>query len=86
MLLSNGMFFTTKDRDNDKQPGIDNNCAIVHHGAWWYNHCGDANLNGLYRSEENREGDQDGIYWLTFASSPYISLKQVSMKIIQTKV
>ena len=37
----NGMYFTTKDRDNDKNGGT--NCALWHTetGGWWYVSCGD---------------------------------------------
>ena len=41
----NGMAFSTKDRDNDKQSG---SCAIGHRGAWWYKTCRVSNLNGNY--------------------------------------
>ncbi|XP_061167445.1 fibrinogen C domain-containing protein 1-B-like [Saccostrea echinata] len=42
----NGMEFTTKDQDNDKTSS--ENCAISYRGAWWYNRCLPANLNGEY--------------------------------------
>ncbi|XP_062620876.1 fibrinogen-like protein 1 [Saccostrea cucullata] len=38
----NGMKFTTKDNDNDK------NCATQYHGAWWYKSCHHSNMNGQY--------------------------------------
>ncbi|XP_062588337.1 ryncolin-2-like [Saccostrea cucullata] len=43
----NGMKFTTKDRENDNDH-INGNCAIQWHGAWWYDICHQANLNGQY--------------------------------------
>ncbi|XP_042285425.1 angiopoietin-related protein 3-like [Thunnus maccoyii] len=58
-----GMMFSTKDRDNDKNQ--DSNCAYNYTGGWWFNACGDTNLNGRYfhmrpkgRSERRR-----GIQW-----------------------
>ncbi|XP_075041749.1 ficolin-1-like isoform X2 [Mixophyes fleayi] len=38
--------FTTHDQDND---GNKNNCAAGLNGAWWYDSCYKANLNGVYK-------------------------------------
>ena len=59
----NGMKFSTKDNDNDKH--VDN-CAELHHGAWWYNSCSDSNLNGLYSAS-----NETGIFWLDYKYQGY---------------
>ena len=44
----NGMMFTTKDNDNDKNSG---NCAASYGNGWWYNNCHNTNLNGIYHKK-----------------------------------
>ena len=44
MAHHNNQMFSTYDRDNDNLNT--QNCAIGAHGAWWYNSCYNANLNG----------------------------------------
>ena len=72
---SDGMQFTTKDRDNDQLSG---NCASDDRGrgAWWYKSCGDSNLNGVYRSGQ---GGTQGVFWRHFLDN-WISLKFAQMK------
>jgi len=53
----NGQSFSTKDRDNDKDKY--NNCAQIYYGAWWYDSCHAANLNGLWGST----GYGKGLNW-----------------------
>uniref|UniRef100_A0A3B3T617 Angiopoietin like 3 n=1 Tax=Paramormyrops kingsleyae TaxID=1676925 RepID=A0A3B3T617_9TELE len=66
-----GMGFTTKDRDNDND--AEANCAHSYTGGWWFNACGDANLNGKYihgrargRTERRR-----GMHWKPSRGSSY---------------
>ncbi|XP_075041750.1 ficolin-1-like [Mixophyes fleayi] len=49
MNYHNDMKFTTKDQDNDERET--SNCAESYKGGWWYKRCYDANLNGLYHSQ-----------------------------------
>ncbi|XP_064187988.1 angiopoietin-related protein 3 [Anguilla rostrata] len=46
MTNHTGMKFSTKDRDNDNHTDI--NCAQSYTGGWWFNACGETNLNGNY--------------------------------------
>ena len=48
--MGDGMYFTTKDRDNDRHGGA--NCALWNKetGGWWYNSCGNMWPNSNFRS------------------------------------
>ena len=72
----NGMKFSTKDRDNDK----DNirNCARNYNGAWWYNNCYYSNLNGRYFHNPNRS-EYSAVVWFYFKR--HISLKKTEIKV-----
>uniref|UniRef100_UPI00398EF84A angiopoietin-related protein 3 n=1 Tax=Pristiophorus japonicus TaxID=55135 RepID=UPI00398EF84A len=75
-----GMKFSTKDRDNDMRN--DTNCAASYSGGWWFNTCGEANLNGKYikpRSKGKLERGK-GIVWITWKGKSY-SLKSTKMMI-----
>ncbi|XP_035773971.1 ficolin-1-like [Anopheles albimanus] len=45
-----GMKFSTNDRENDVTIS---GCAQSFYGAWWYNGCTYANLNGMYKNVAN---------------------------------
>ena len=72
------MAFTTKDRDNDKWSK--DNCALRYKGAWWYNYCYFANLNGLYLLRKSNDLSQ-GMVWQRWAYNTNVSLKRSEMKI-----
>ncbi|XP_036410791.1 angiopoietin-related protein 3-like [Megalops cyprinoides] len=75
-----GTRFSTKDRDNDNKE--DSNCAQDYTGGWWFNACGDANLNGKYihirpkgRTERRR-----GLYWKPGRGNSY-SVRATKMSV-----
>ncbi|CAG2250432.1 unnamed protein product [Mytilus edulis] len=71
-----GMMFSTIDRDNDRYIS---NCASVYKGAWWYNACYRANLNGEYlRGHYSTFGN--GITWWKWKGFQY-SLKSTKLLI-----
>ncbi|XP_033646895.1 ficolin-2-like [Asterias rubens] len=71
----NGMMFSTKDKDNDPWSSV--HCAVTRKGGWWYNHCYETNLNGMYYPHESTS--PDGINWF-FMGTGYKSVKTCSMK------
>ncbi|KAM4605610.1 angiopoietin-related protein 3-like [Polymixia lowei] len=81
MTNHTGMMFSTKDRDNDNHQ--DSNCAYNYTGGWWFNACGDTNLNGRYahvrpkgRSERRR-----GIHWRPSQRTSYnLRFTQISIR------
>jgi len=76
LAYHNGMQFTTKDRDNDAS-GSD--CAVIRHGAWWYNNCQYSNLNGEYRHTPHNHF-LTGINWYHFKNK-YSVFKRSEMKV-----
>lgn len=74
---NSGKPFSTKDRDNDH--GYYRNCAYEHSSGWWFDACGEVNLNGEYLLNDNYDF-RDGIIWKGWKGYDY-SLKSVEMKI-----
>ena len=78
MTYSNGMRFTTTDRDNDLLTSA--NCAVLEFGAFWHRICRHANLNGPYSIQATVPTNQ-GIIWYHWKRSWTYSMKMVDMKI-----
>ncbi|GFR64288.1 fibrinogen C domain-containing protein 1 [Elysia marginata] len=76
MADTNGVGFSTMDRDNDNSRRI--NCARDNAGGWWYNDCQSANLNGNWR-----RNDEKGVRWNTFSGAN--KLARTEMKIRRKK-
>ncbi|XP_045184870.2 ficolin-3-like [Mercenaria mercenaria] len=64
--------FSTYDHDVD---GFGGNCAVKYHGAWWYDSCYYANLNGPYIAPGT--WNEKAIRYKSFFD--YRSLKSVKM-------
>ena len=71
MAYHNGMYFTTKDNDNDNRNG---NCALLYgleepYGGWWYKNCRYLAPNTIYNHRY-------GIYLNSqYHALPYIEIK-----------
>ncbi|KAM8850446.1 angiopoietin-related protein 3-like isoform 2-T2 [Spinachia spinachia] len=80
MVNHTGMMFSTKDRDNDNHQ--ESNCAHDYTGGWWYNACGDTNLNGRYfhMRPKGRSDRRRGIQWKP-AQKTYYSLKRTQISV-----
>ncbi|XP_071150441.1 fibrinogen-like protein 1 [Mytilus edulis] len=75
-----GQPFSTYDRDNANYINLfGQSCADQNRGAWWYNQCGLANLNGYYYYYPTGGYIVNAIYWQPFNGGQ--PLKSVSMKI-----
>jgi ficolin len=72
------MEFSTKDKDNDIT-GV-GHCAELHKGGWWYKHCMNSNLNGIYYQHGTPADGNSGIMWTPWKGS-FESLKATEMKI-----
>ncbi|XP_033641617.1 tenascin-R-like [Asterias rubens] len=81
MLYHDGYPFTTKDQDNDN---INFNCAVRKEGAWWFESCFKAHLNGKYYNH-SRVGDGQGVQWKAISGGFYYSLKSCAMKIREVR-
>ena len=72
----NGMKFSTKDQDNDKQSI--GHCAGQHKGGWWFNNCHQAFLNGLYQKGFYRTWDK--ILWYTWTGQSSLAFSEMKFR------
>ena len=56
----NGLMFSTYDRDNDESAidYIDDNCALLIGGGFWYSWCGRGRVNGV-----RGDGERENFSW-----------------------
>ncbi|XP_021706497.1 angiopoietin-related protein 1-like [Aedes aegypti] len=73
MIYNRGKKFTTKDSDNDGAVNL--NCAVSRAGAWWFDWCGNADLNGIF----GVRGEWRSIYW--YGYNQYDGMKYTRMLI-----
>ena len=66
LIYSNGVMFTTYDRDNDQwtNSDYDENCAVYEGGGFWYRGCGWCHVNTVH--------DRDRPRWHTKRGSLYL--------------
>ncbi|CAN2390107.1 Fibrinogen-related domains (FReDs) [Pristimantis euphronides] len=83
-----GSFFSTRDVVNDKchpkclTGGILYvSCSAQLNAGWWFNACGSANLNGVWRSPPNYRYWASSVSWPSWR--PHESLKFSKMYLIQ---
>lgn len=83
MSVCDGHMFSTKDRDNDVKWN-NGSCAVNNKGAWWYEKCFEANLNGVYQLQGYYMGTIGcrtcGLEWRPWKGRRY-SLKFTEMKL-----
>lgn len=77
---NNGMKFSTKDNDNDKNGG---NCAAIYGNGWWFNHCHYTNLNGIYYKKKT--STSAGMTWYHWKNKDVFEALKSSKMMIKPK-
>ncbi|CAB1449298.1 unnamed protein product [Pleuronectes platessa] len=76
-----GTRFSTKDRNNMSQQN--NFCTRNYSGGWWFNGCGETNLNGryLWLRAKGRSARRKGIHWKPGTGPSYsLRLTKITMR------
>lgn len=76
LYYHNAQMFSTKDRDNDEWS---TSCSQRCSGAWWYQSCKYANLNGLYNTDR-RSYDSKNINWNNWKSSYPLQFSEMKFR------
>jgi len=76
LAYHNGRPFSTKDRKDDSQGG---HCAVSFTGAWWFNSCIHAHLNGKFKYVNGSFSLYEGPRWRGF--NEFKVIKFVEMKL-----
>lgn len=79
----NGMKFSTKDKDQDKD--AKRHCAQLFKGAWWYSACHWSNLNGQYLGGAH-DSWADGVNWYKWVPPNGKTGHNYSLKITEMKI
>ncbi|KAM8888926.1 angiopoietin-related protein 3 [Synchiropus picturatus] len=80
MTNSSGLSFATNDKSNRNQ--INASCSRAYTGGWWFNSCGENNLNGRYYwlRAKGRSIRRKGLYWKQGEGQTYF-LKTTKMSL-----
>lgn len=73
LALSNGMKFSTEDKDQDMFAG--GNCAMIYSGGWWYEGCMRASINGM------PYGGSWSIHWFAWKGSEVLKSSELKIRL-----
>ncbi|XP_040895538.1 angiopoietin-related protein 3 [Toxotes jaculatrix] len=81
MANSTGTRFSTKDRNHNNYRSP--NCARSYTGGWWFNGCGETNLNGryLWLRSKGRSLKRKGLHWRPGTGPSYtLKMTKITMR------
>ena len=77
MAYHNSMYFTTKDRDNDR---AGSNCAVTYKGGWWYHNCEYTNPNGPHHVSPTHFGLNARLASTALSSATYLPYYEMKIR------